>query len=91
MVELVTAATTPVSSIWVGAVQQATAMQPLAGWLWFDGSPVTGGWSGVEPSNTSAGALCECDGKPIAPVPAAAIRANRPPSGPRTVCARPGA
>jgi hypothetical protein len=107
VVELVVAATTPVSSIWLGAVQQATAMQPLAGWLWLDGSPVTGGWSGVEPNdrdgrenqeeqfariektkpylqdsggNTGAGALCECDGKPIAPEAAAAIRANRPPS-----------
>lgn len=107
VVALVAATTTQVNSIWVGAVQPATAMQPLAGWMWFDGSPVTGGWSGVEPNdrdgresqeeqfvriektklylqdsggNTSSGALCECDGKPIATAAAAAITANRPPS-----------
>jgi hypothetical protein len=107
VVALVAAATTPVSSIWVGAVQQITATLPAAGWLWFDDSPVTGGWGGVEPNdrddrenqeeqfariektklylqdsggNTSAGALCECDGKPIAPAAAAAIGASRPPS-----------
>jgi hypothetical protein len=106
VVALVAAATTSVSSIWVGAVQQATAMQPLDGWLWFDGSPVTGGWSGAEPNDrdgrenqeeqfariektklylqdsggtTSAGALCECDGKPIASAATTAISANRPP------------
>jgi hypothetical protein len=82
-------------------------MQPLAGWLWLDGSPVTGGWSGIEPNdrdgresqeeqfarientklylqdsggNTSSGALCECDGKPIAATAAVAISGNRPPS-----------
>ena len=106
MVALVAAATT-VNAIWVGAVQLATAMQPLAGWMWFDGSPGTGGWSGVEPNDrdgresqeeqfariektklylqdsggmTSSGALCECDGKPIATTAAAAITADRPPS-----------
>jgi hypothetical protein len=107
VVGLVAAATTQVNSIWVGAVQQPTAMQPLAGWLWFDGSPVTGGWGGIEPNdrdgresqeeqfariektklylqdsggNTSSGALCECDGTPIAATALAAISANRPPS-----------
>lgn len=107
VVALVAAATTRVNAIWVGAVQQPTATQPLAGWLWFDGSPVTGGWSGVEPNDrdgresqeeqfariektklylqdsggaTSSGALCECDGKPIATAAAAAITADRPPS-----------
>jgi hypothetical protein len=30
--------------------------------------------------NTRSGALCECDGKPIAAIAAAAISANRPPS-----------
>jgi hypothetical protein len=107
VVALVAAATTQVNSIWVGAVQQPTATQPLAGWLWFDGSPVTGGWSGVEPNDrdgresqeeqfariektklylqdsggmTSSGALCECDGTPIATTAAAAITAYRPPS-----------
>jgi hypothetical protein len=107
VVALVAAATNPVNSIWVGAVQQATAIQPLDGWLWFDGSPVTGGWGGVEPNDrdgrenqeeqfariektkpylqdsggtTSAGALCECDGKPIAAAAVAALNASRPPS-----------
>jgi hypothetical protein len=106
-VALVAATTTPVNAIWVGAVQEPTATQPLVGWLWFDGSPVTGGWSGIEPNDsdgtesrkeqfariektklylqdsdgkTSSGALCECDGKPIAPAAAAAITANRPAS-----------
>jgi hypothetical protein len=31
------------------------------------------------PGNTNLGALCECDGKPVAAIAAAAILANRPP------------
>lgn len=95
------------NAIWIGAVQQATAAQPGAGWLWFSGDAVTGGWGGVEPNDrdnkenqeeqfvriektklylqdsggsSNSGALCECDGKPIAPAAAAAITANRPAS-----------
>ncbi|HEX8107109.1 MAG TPA: hypothetical protein VF516_05235 [Kofleriaceae bacterium] len=88
-------------------MQPAIAPSPAAGWLWLDGTAVTGGWGGVEPNDgdgrenkseqfariekskpylqdfTGSGndsALCECDGKPIAPAAAAAIAANRPPS-----------
>ncbi len=95
------------NAIWVGAVQQATATLPTAGWLWLDGTAVTGGWGGAEPNDRNGqenqeeqfariektklylqdsagsgnnGALCECDGKPIAPAAEAAITANRPPS-----------
>ena len=103
---LVAAPTTALAgnSIWVGAVQQTSATLPTAGWLWLDGTAVTG-WGGIEPNDRdrkedqeeqfariektrlylqdSAGggnnsALCECDGKPIAPAAAAAITANRP-------------
>jgi hypothetical protein len=105
---LVAAPTTALAgnAIWVGAVQQTTATLPDAGWLWLDGSAVTG-WGGNEPNDRdqqenqdeqfariektklylqdsagtgSNGALCECDGKPIAPAAAAAITANRPAS-----------
>ena len=85
-------------------MQQTSATLPTAGWLWLDGTAVTG-WGGIEPNDRdrkedqeeqfariektrlylqdSAGggnnsALCECDGKPIAPAAAAAITANRP-------------
>src|SRR3954468_20283462 len=49
---LVGAATTVLAgnAIWVGAVQQASAMQPAQGWLWLDGTAVTG-WGGVEPND----------------------------------------
>lgn len=106
---LVAAPTTVLAgnAIWVGAVQQPAATLPAAGWLWLDGTAVTGGWGGGEPNDRngqenqeeqfariektklylqdSAGsgnnsALCECDGKPIAPAAAAAIAANRPAS-----------
>jgi hypothetical protein len=105
---LVAAPPTPLAgnAIWVGAVQQTTATLPAAGWLWLDGSAVTG-WGGIEPNDRDSrenqeeqfariekgklylqdsagtgnnGALCECDGKPIAPAAAAAITANRPAS-----------
>lgn len=105
---LVAAPTTALAgnAIWIGAVQQTPAAAPDAGWLWLDGTAVTG-WGRIEPNDRdeqedheeqfariektklylqdSAGsgknsALCECDGKPIAPAAAAAITANRPAS-----------
>jgi len=38
------------NAIWVGAVQQASATQPAMGWLWLDGTAVTG-WGGGEPND----------------------------------------
>src|SRR4051812_30916837 len=38
------------NAIWVGAVQQSSATQPTAGWLWLDGTAVTG-WGGAEPND----------------------------------------
>ena len=53
VVALVGAASTVLAgnAIWIGAVQPAGAAQPGAGWLWFDGSAVTGGWGGIEPND----------------------------------------
>lgn len=50
---LVAAPTTVLANnaIWVGAVQQTTATLPGAGWLWLDGSAVSGGWGGIEPND----------------------------------------
>jgi hypothetical protein len=49
---LVGAATTALAgnAIWVGAVQQTPAALPSAGWLWLDGTAVTG-WGGIEPND----------------------------------------
>lgn len=105
---LVTTPPQPIAgnAVWVGAVQQRTAIRPGDDWLWVDGEPLINGWGGVEPNDRgdgeadhdeqfvkiekakpyltdtaggdSNGALCQCDGKPIAASAAAAITANRP-------------
>jgi hypothetical protein len=94
------------STIWIGAVQQRTAVLPADSWLWFDGVPLTTGWSAGEPNDGGSGeadhrdqfvdlqqgrtyftdsagsdnngALCECDGVPIAQAALDAITSNRP-------------
>lgn len=93
-------------AVWIGAVQLRSATRPADGWLWFDGTPLTTGWTLNEPNDVGNdesdheeqfvelekarptlndafgtagnGALCECDGKPIAMTAAAAIMSNRP-------------
>jgi hypothetical protein len=92
------------NAIWVGGVQQRTAVLPGTNWLRFDGEPLTLGWGGAEPNdkgngeldheeqfvrlekgkaylqdsagNGNYGALCECDGKPLAMAATMAIDSN---------------
>jgi hypothetical protein len=97
-------------SIWIGGVQQRTALLPADNWLGFDDLPlIANQWAvPTEPNDgggplatteldhgeqfvsikrgkryfsdtsraTSYGALCECDGKPVGTLAAAAITSN---------------
>jgi hypothetical protein len=91
--------------IWIGGVQERTAVMPADNWLGFDGAPLLNGWATGEPNDDTVedggeqfvqlersrryfadiegpnlgGALCECDGKSVAPNARAAITSNRPP------------
>ncbi len=97
------------NAVWVGGVQQKTALLPDQSWLGFDDNPLPDQWAPGEPNDgggdianteldhheqfvlvergkhyltdssrdTSSGALCECDGKPVGPMAVATIDSNR--------------
>lgn len=42
-------------AVWLGAVQLHTAAQTDQGWLWFDGTTLTGNWNSGEPNDGGGG------------------------------------